>query len=286
MKKTFYALFAFLAFSPMCYAIKGPSTEIASSAELPQFTTLVGDKGLLDELIRLAMGLIGTVAVLFIIIAGFKYLTASGDEEKLKSAKNAVLYSMLGMGIVSFAYAIRELVSTLKTNGDGTEAVNNFSTAVNDFITTILSGVQIVTGSIAILFIIVGAYFYLTSAGEEDKAKKGKDSIIFAVVGLIVMVLSRAIVSVFYAEGGPKDLGGRMVDVAGVKGLINSIISFGTSFVGGLAVLMLIYSGFLWITARGEEGEVEKAKKILTYSIIGIAIVVFSYTIVTIIVNA
>lgn len=44
-------------------------------------------------------------------------------------------------------------------------------------------------------------------------------------------------------------------------------------YVGILIVLLVIYSGFLWATARGNEEQIKKAKRILVGSIIGLLII-------------
>ncbi len=53
-----------------------------------------------------------------------------------------------------------------------------------------------ISGVIAILFIIVGGFQYITSAGNSETAEKGKGTLINAVIGLIVVLLSYTIVSV------------------------------------------------------------------------------------------
>jgi hypothetical protein len=52
-------------------------------------------------------------------------------------------------------------------------------------------------------------------------------------------------------------------------------------YVGGLLVLMailfmilIIYSGFLWMSARGREEQVERAKKIIIQAIVGLSIII------------
>jgi hypothetical protein len=59
---------------------------------------------------------------------------------------------------------------------------------------------------IASLFIIYAAFVYLTAAGNEDKVKSAKNYIIYAVVAILVALLSRAIVTivrnVFAVPGG------------------------------------------------------------------------------------
>src|SRR3989338_4768607 len=51
-------------------------------------------------------------------------------------------------------------------------------------------------GIIAMLFIIIGGYQYITSAGDEEAATKGKKTLSNAVIGLVVVILSSVIVTV------------------------------------------------------------------------------------------
>ena len=50
----------------------------------------------------------------------------------------------------------------------------------------IVGGVLLIIGAICIVFIIIGAIQYIISMGDSSKIKKAKDSILYAVVGLIV----------------------------------------------------------------------------------------------------
>lgn len=60
--------------------------------------------------------------------------------------------------------------------------------------------------------------------------------------------------------------------------IVREIINFFLYFLGLVAVIMIIYGGFLYITSQGED--TEKAKKVLMYSAIGIIIVLISFALV------
>jgi len=62
--------------------------------------------------------------------------------------------------------------------------------------------------------------------------------------------------------------------------LIVGVTNFILSFVAAIAILMLIYGGYLWIVDRGDGSLVEKSKKIIAGAVIGIMIVISAYTIV------
>jgi hypothetical protein len=67
---------------------------------------------------------------------------------------------------------------------------------------------------------------------------------------------------------------------------ITTIINFALGLLGLVAVAFLIYAGVLMVTAGGNEEQVGKAKKIITYAVIGIVIILLSYTIVQFVTTA
>ncbi len=66
--------------------------------------------------------------------------------------------------------------------------------AVNNVVNIINVGIS-VGGILAVFFIIVGGIQIATSQGDPSKFSKGKNTILYAVIGLIVMLVSYAIVA-------------------------------------------------------------------------------------------
>ncbi|OGE94339.1 MAG: hypothetical protein A3K08_02360 [Candidatus Doudnabacteria bacterium RIFCSPLOWO2_01_41_7] len=71
-----------------------------------------------------------------------------------------------------------------------------------------------------------------------------------------------------------------------VRGVITMIIQFLLLIVGLVAIAFIIYGGFQFITSRGDEEQATAGKRTLTNAIIGLVIVILSYIIVAVIVNA
>ncbi len=65
-----------------------------------------------------------------------------------------------------------------------------------------------------------------------------------------------------------------------LREFVQKIVNWALSFLGFIAVLLIIYAGFLYITAAGESEKADKSKKIITYTVIGIVIILGSYAIV------
>jgi len=66
---------------------------------------------------------------------------------------------------------------------------------VINVIAQIINWALYLSGAIAVIFVIIGGYRYLTAGGNEEAATKGRKSVINAVVGLIIIILAYVIVN-------------------------------------------------------------------------------------------
>jgi hypothetical protein len=69
-------------------------------------------------------------------------------------------------------------------------------TTFNAYLIDLVSLAINIGGLIAILVIIYGAFLYVTSAGDEAKAKNGKDIIVGSLIGFILLVLIKVLVPI------------------------------------------------------------------------------------------
>jgi hypothetical protein len=70
-----------------------------------------------SNVIRAFMGLLGIVAVVIILLGGFKWMTAAGNEEKVSEAKKLIISGVIGLIIILSAYAIAQFVVGAIING-------------------------------------------------------------------------------------------------------------------------------------------------------------------------
>lgn len=64
-----------------------------------------------------------------------------------------------------------------------------------------------------------------------------------------------------------------------VRTTVARIITVSLGLLGIVAVSLIVYAGFLWMTAGGNEEQVNTARSILTTSVIGLAIILSAYSI-------
>ncbi len=89
-------------------------------------TAGLGEADLVDtiaQIIRIALGFLGVFAVIIILIGGFKWMTAQGNDEDVKKAKKFIFSGIIGLVIVISAYAIASFViDSIITATSGTES--------------------------------------------------------------------------------------------------------------------------------------------------------------------
>ena len=62
-----------------------------------------------------------------------------------------------------------------------------------------------------------------------------------------------------------------------VQGVVGTVITAVLSLLGVIFLILMIYGGFIWMLARGNESEVEKAQGIIRGAIFGLAIILAAY---------
>lgn len=109
----------------------------------------------------------------------------------------------------------------------------------------------------------------------------------FLVAGALAIAPLAPLAVVTPVHAADADLTGQLDEVNSSAGLGNQdltdtiglLINVLLSFLGVIFLLLIIYAGFLWMTAAGDEGKVDKAKDILITSVIGLIILLSAYAI-------
>lgn len=62
------------------------------------------------QIINVALGFLGIIAVVIVLLGGFKYMIAGGNEEKTSEAKKLIVSGIIGLAIILSAWAITSFV--------------------------------------------------------------------------------------------------------------------------------------------------------------------------------
>lgn len=71
-----------------------------------------------------------------------------------------------------------------------------------ELINNVIKGLLGVVGAISLLMIVIGGILWMTSGGNSERIKKGKDTLVWAVIGLVVVFLSYAIINFVFQSLG------------------------------------------------------------------------------------
>lgn len=129
-----------------------------------------------------------------------------------KIQKIILLVFVLGISLLALPFSVSALTpNTIKTSGflpvDGNTLIKipfpffgatgpAGSLSFGYLITIILQVALLVAGSIAVLFLIIGGFRYVTAHGNEEAAEGAKKTITHAILGIVIVVLSFAMIAI------------------------------------------------------------------------------------------
>lgn len=138
-------------------------------------------------ILQIAAGL----SVLSIMWAGFQMVLSWGDTGKISQAKNAILFSLLGLGVsVLSQFIISSVVSALPSIPDNAPTIHlDIMYAIARYLRNILNAAMA-------LAIVIGAVRMVMAQGKQDDFAKGRTMVVWAIIGALVVNFAAAIASI------------------------------------------------------------------------------------------
>jgi len=223
--------------------------------------------------------IIGTIAVITIVISGVRLVTAGRNtEEEIKKQKEHLLYAIIGLIIIMVADPFIKTVF-FGQQGEVFSSQANLQAAAqagSAEIRGIYEVIAYICGALAILMIVVAGFRYMSSGGNEENMEKAKRQIIYAVIGLLLVGIAEfAVKDVLFPQQGAT-----LPDIDKTKLLIVNITNFIAGFLSTIAAVMYIYAGYLYVTAFGNEEATGKAKKVIIGATVGLLLAMAAFAIV------
>ena len=72
-------------------------------------------RGIIGNVIRAIFGIVGSLALAIFILGGFTWVTAAGNEEKVKKGKDMIMWAAFGLVVVFASYALVTFVLSALT---------------------------------------------------------------------------------------------------------------------------------------------------------------------------
>ena len=103
IKNALYAAVAMVALAPAAVSAQLSSANTNAGYSGLAQTSITG---LANTLMNWLLGILGFLAVIGFVISGILYLTAAGDEDQIGKAKNAMMYSIIGVIVALMGFVI------------------------------------------------------------------------------------------------------------------------------------------------------------------------------------
>ena len=145
------------------------------------------------NIIQLALVLAGWIALFFIIYGAFLFITGGGNASQVEKGRKSIFNAVIGLIISMGAIAITNLIFGLL---DGATRTNEFGVPEIKADDVLVAGINMayyIAGIVAVIVIIVSGIMYATSMGDSGRVTRSKNMILYAVIGLGVLLAAFAI---------------------------------------------------------------------------------------------
>lgn len=138
------------------------------------------------NVVSMVFGVIGYLAIAFVMWGGFQYILSQGDVTKAMKAKKTVTNSIFGLALVMTASIISGMVSGI---------VSGARDSGSSFFLEIFNSAFLWAGIITGIMVVWGGIQYSMSLGDANKATKAKNTLLYSIIGLAIVILSATIVN-------------------------------------------------------------------------------------------
>lgn len=144
------------------------------------------------NVIQIALVIIAYISAFFIIYGGFLFLTSAGNASQVEKGRKSVFNAVIGLAISLSAVAVTNFIFEIvgaapSTTGEVPQLTGE------QILTNALNLTYFILGSLAVVMIIWSGISYITAAGDSGKIARAKNSLVFAIVGLIIVIAAFAI---------------------------------------------------------------------------------------------
>lgn len=175
----------------------------------------------------------------------------------------------------------------------------SLKTDIWTIVANIATDITVAAAYLVLGYVIYGGYLYTFSGGDPSKVAIGKKALYQAFLGLAIVMSAYVIMSsIRFALLGDNGTFGDCLSIdqdtgAITKGsgcvkasdVIQNAIQWVIAIAGIISAIFVVYGGISYTTSAGEPSKLQKAKQMITYALIGLAIVALAEIITAFVTN-
>ena len=176
------------------------------------------------------------------------------------------------LGLTSWDCGVKEI-----TDEDSLKA------GIWGIVANVAADIAIVATYLILGYVIYGGYLYTFSSGDPNKIATAKKTLTQAFIGLAIVMSATLImgtIRVVLVGNGNSFSDCTTTTCIEPSTLVEQLIGWAIGVAGIVSAIFLVYGGITYITSSGDANKLQKAKNMILYSLIGLAIVILA-TIIT-----
>ncbi len=223
--------------------------------------------------------------IMFVLV--FRLLFAENSEEEAGKFKSGIIWIAVWIVIMQISFVFYRVM--FDQWADGWTAYDLSKAILEPFTNLLMMGASFVFIAVA----IYAFYKIVTANGDDEAVSKGKMTIVYGLIGFVVIKLADVLVRSTYGVNECKwRLSGNLLHLnpqwcieapklEWAMGIITTLINWLNGFLWIIIVLLIIYAWFLVLTWGWDEEKTSKAKNIIFYAFIWLLVLIMSYLLLT-----
>ena len=161
---------------------------------------------------------------------------------------------------------------------------------VQEVVSALLAALQGIIVLLSIIFIVIGAVLYITSGGNQGMVTLAKGAILASMIGLAIGIAAPSFLKEIYdiligvddppicdpanppGPGDPICVPDEVESSTPILDILMNTLNFLLAIIGVLFLIMLTVGGIMYLFSGGDQTRIDTGKKMVTFSLIGIAI--------------
>lgn len=148
--------------------------------------------------------------------------------------------------------------------------------AIN-FIRNAISIVRNILGAAALLTGTIYGTLMVLARGKEEPLTKQKKNFIWALMGFVILIAAEGVANLFNPESASTQA---LIDFNAARDQLRDIINYVTWIAGSVMILFMTINGIRMITAGSDQERIDAQKKNLTWSLLGILVILLARNII------
>ncbi len=153
---------------------------------------------------------------------------------------------------------------------------DSLKTGIWQIVANVATDITVAAAYLVIGYVIYGGYLYTFSGGDPGKVATGRKTLAQAFIGLAIVMFANIImnfirIALLNGDNALRDcVNNQCVDPGE---MITSTIQWAIGVAGVVSAIFVVYGGISYTTSAGDPSKLQKAKQMITYALIGLAVV-------------